>query len=109
MSVIGWQGRLNEASTPEAIAGVCRAFLVSITPEALAEVPASCRPMQPLTVEDVSPYALTLIRKLGIGDRASAPVLHALTTFFTKAALRLAQISTQAAAMVAEQRRSRSD
>ena len=109
MSVIGWQGRLNEASTPEAVAEVCRIFLASMPPEALAEVPASCTPPQPLALEDVSPYALTLIRQLGMGDRASAPVLHGLTTVFTKAALRLAQISTQAAAMVAEQRRSRSD
>jgi hypothetical protein len=75
----------------------------------LAELPASCVPARVVEVRDVSPYALRLIRQLGIGDRATDPVLHEVTTFFTKAALRLAQITTQAAAIAHEQRTRRSD
>ncbi|MEP7069839.1 MAG: hypothetical protein ABI789_11380 [Usitatibacter sp.] len=62
-----------------------------------------------MTTRDVSPYALALIRQLGVGERATAPGLHRLTTFFTKAALRLAQISTQFAEVSAELRKSRLD
>lgn len=108
MSAIGWQGRLNEASTTDDVAVVCREFLASLRPDQIAELAPSCRPNEPLEVRHISPYALTLIRQLGIGDRSTAPVLHEVTTFFTKAALRLAQITTQIAEVNAEQRRSRS-
>ena len=109
MSAIGWQGRLNEASTEDRVTDVCRAFLMAFGPASHEELAASCRPPGNLQTNDISPYALKLIRQLGIGDRVTAPALHEITTFFTRAALRLAQISTQAAAVAAEQRRSRSD
>ena len=108
MSAIGWQGRLNESSTTDAVGDVCNEFLALLTLAQRAELPGSCVPQEHVAVQDISPYALKLIRQLGIGDRASAPVLHEITTFFTKAALRLAQITTQIAEVTAEQRRSRS-
>ena len=108
MSAIGWQGRLNEASTTDAVAAVCREYLGTVTSTAMAELAASCRPPEPLEARDISPFALRLIRQLGIGNRSTAPTLHEMTTFFTKAALRLAQITTQIAEVTAEQRRSRS-
>ena len=83
---------------------VVEAFLAGWGPEALAELPASCRPAGRIEVRDISPYALRLIRQLGIGERDSAPRLHEITAFFTKAALRLAQITTQAAAVAHEER-----
>ena len=109
MSAIGWQGRLNEASTLEGVARVCNEFLASITPDEFDELPPSCRPRPEVTSRDVSPYALALIRQLGVGDRVGAPALHRLTTFFTKAALRLEQITTQFAEVSAELRKSRLD
>ena len=108
MSAIGWQGRLNEASTAEVVAAVCTQFLASLTDADRAELPITCRPPAPLDAGEISPYALRLIRQMGVGDRASAPVLHEVTTFFTKAALRLAQITTQFAEVSNEERRSRS-
>ena len=104
MSAIGWQGRLNEATGPEDVLLVVEAFLASWNAAAFAELPDSCAPPGTLAVCDISPYALKLIRQLGIGERDSAPRLHEITTFFTKSALRLAQISTQAAAVAQEQR-----
>jgi hypothetical protein len=90
MTAIGWQARLNQANTPEHVAEVCREFLVVMTPAALEQLPASCQPPADLDLRDISSFALKLIRQLDVGDRATAPVLHELTTFFTKAALRLA-------------------
>jgi len=104
MTAIGWQGRLNEASTMDEVGRVVAAFLLPWTPALLAELPASCRPPEGLEVADISPYALKLIRQLGVGERDSAPRLHEITVFFTKAALRLAQISTQAAVVAHEER-----
>ena len=109
MSAIGFQARLSEASSAEGVAGICRDYLASLTPAAIGELPESCLPTPHMREEDISPYALRLIRRLGIGDRASAPVLHEITTFFTKAALRLTHISIQVAAVTAERRESRSE
>ena len=108
MSAIGWQGRLNESSSADDVAAVCNEFLSFVTSRQRAELPESCLPVTHIGVPEINPYALRLIRQLGVGNRASAPVLHELTTFFTKAALRLAQITTQIAEVTAEQRRSRS-
>jgi hypothetical protein len=108
VSAIGWQGRLNESSTTDDVAAVCDEYLSLLTSQQRAEIPESCLPPAHIGVPEISPYALKLIRQLGVGNRASAPVLHELTTFFTQAALRLAQITTQIAEVTAEQRRSRS-
>ena len=110
MSAIGWQGRLNEATDPDAVCRVVEAFLTGWAPEAFAALPDSCKPPPGgVGVTDISPYALKLIRQLGIGERDNAPRLHEITVFFTKAALRLAQITTQAAAVAHEERSKRHD
>jgi hypothetical protein len=93
MPAIGWQKRLDEASTLEEVVDVCRDFLVLWKPAELAELGVDFRPAQHLEVGDVSPYALKLLMKMGVGDRATAPMLHRMSTFFTKAALRLADIT----------------
>jgi hypothetical protein len=108
VSAIGWQGRLNESSTADDVAAVCNEFLSFLTLQQRAELPESCLPAAHIGVPEINPFALRLIRQLGVGNRANAPVLHELTTFFTKAALRLAQITTQIAEVTAEQRRRRS-
>jgi hypothetical protein len=109
MTAIGWQGRLNEAVSTEDVGAVVTDYLATWNSAALAELPISCKPDELLAVSDISPFALKLIRQLGIGNRASAPLLYELTTFFTKAALRLAQIGTQAATVAAERRSRGSD
>ncbi len=109
MTNVGWQGRLNEATSSEDVVVVVEAFLALWSPQALAELPASCRPPVALEGRDINPYALKLIRQLGVGERSTVPRLHEITTFFTKAALRLAQIATQAAVVAREQRSESSD
>jgi hypothetical protein len=108
MSAIGWQGRLDESSTSEDVVNVCRDFLVLWSPHELAELPLSCRLKGMIDVHGINSYALTLIRQLGIGDRATDPMLHRMSTFFTRAALRLAQILEQTAEVSSEQAKSRS-
>jgi hypothetical protein len=107
MSTIGWQGRLNEASSQEDVVFVCRQFLGLWTPQEIAELPEVCRPKDRLDVDDVNPYAIMLIWHLGIGDRATAPMLHRMSTFFTRAALRLAEIRAQVVGVTSERRKSR--
>jgi hypothetical protein len=95
---LGWQGRLNAASTAEDVAGVCRDFLEGWTAQDLADLPATCRPAEIVDSRDVSPYALKLIRRSEVGDRATAPLLRRMSTFFTRASLRLAAIAAEAGA-----------
>jgi hypothetical protein len=96
MSATGWQGRLNDASSADDVVDVCREFLGLWTPEEIAQLPPSCRPHDDLDAHDVTPYALKLIQFVGVGDRATAPMLYKLSAFFTKAALRMAQVALRA-------------
>ena len=65
MPAIGWQKRLDEASTLEEVVDVCRDFLVLWKPVELAELGVEFRPAQHLEVDDVNPYALKLLMKMG--------------------------------------------
>jgi hypothetical protein len=90
---IGWQGHLNEASTQRDVVCVCNQFLTKWSAADLAELPEACRPREAVAVEDVSPYAVKLVlHQLGDKDSATAPMLVRMSAFFTKAALRLAEI-----------------
>lgn len=93
MSGSDWHGRLKEASTERDVIAVCNRFLTVWTFEDLGKLPAACQPKTVVELEDVGPYALKLIAPLGSGDASTAPMLHRMSTFFTKAALRLLQIA----------------
>jgi hypothetical protein len=97
MAGIGWQAELDLASNEDEIAAVCNEFLNTWTADELSELPSSCRLADGIDGEAIGPYAIRLIAALGTGDRASAPMLHKMATFFTKAALRLVDVMEAAA------------
>lgn len=99
MVLLSWQQRLHDALTQEDIVDLCREFIAALTPSESGLLPAVCQPPELSSPEDVSDYALTLIRHLGIGDRASAPELYRLSVFFTKASLRLVQVPSRSVDM----------
>src|SRR5260221_13094447 len=105
MSAIGWQGRLDEAATADGVIEICNQYLAGLSAVEGAELPESCRLHRPLEAPDISPYALKLIRQIGVGNRARAPVLHGLTTFVAEAALRVAHIGIHIALGRFEERR----
>ena len=88
-----WHSNLSEASTERDVIAVCNRFVTGWTFTELGQLPAICQPKSVIGSEDVSPYALKLIAYLGNGNAATAPMLHRMSTFFTKAALRLLQIT----------------
>ena len=92
MAAIGWQAKLDAARNEDDVASVCNEFLATWSAAELAEIPSSCRPEGTSTPESISPYANRLIAAVGVGNRAAAPALHRMSTFFTKAALRLADV-----------------
>jgi hypothetical protein len=94
VSELGWKSRLDAASTEEEVVVVCQDFVALWTRPELAELAPSCRPNAIAESAEVNSYALKLIGHLGMGDRSTAPALHRMSIFFTRAALRLAQLTT---------------
>ena len=91
-----WQERLNLADTDEAVLSLCREFIGGCAPHELAHLAAECKPVPCRNVAEIHSYALALIRHAAIGDRFSAPTVHRLSTFFTRAALRLMELAPAA-------------
>jgi hypothetical protein len=92
MATDGWQAKLDHARNEDAIAAICNDYVGSWTAAELAELPISCKPNASFNPDSISAYAIRLIAAVGVGNRASAPMLYKLSTFFTKAALRLADV-----------------
>jgi hypothetical protein len=91
MSSIGWQGRLDEASTKEDVVSVVNDFLVLWTREDIALLPADCKPRMVDNADEVNTYALKLARGYTFAIGEVSP-MHRMASFFTKAALRMFQI-----------------
>jgi hypothetical protein len=101
MTTIGWQGRLNEAPTREAVVGVVGEFISILADTEIGELPADCRPGPMDDAQQVTVFALMLAHRHN-GDPKAAPALHRLATFFTKAALRIYQIGERSHEVAAE-------
>ena len=95
-SVVGWQGRLSEAGTAAEVLRVAREFVARITPGELQQIPEECRPTKIVDEDDISRYALILVQRSCAGDRMADRQLQRMASFFTRAALRLAQINAHA-------------
>lgn len=87
-----WQVRLDSVADADGVAAVCDEFVGTWTEAELAGIPPKCRPPHPLEAADIGPYAIRLIAEIGVGNRTTTPLLYAMSTFFTKAALRIAEI-----------------
>jgi hypothetical protein len=103
MTTIGWQGRLNEAPTREAVVGVVQDFVSILATNGIDELPEDCRPGPMHTPQHVTVFALMLAHRHN-GDPKAAPALHRVATFFTKAALRIYQISERSHEVASERR-----
>ena len=104
LSIIGWQGRLNEASTRTDVLRLAREFLARLSPADVALLPEECRPGKLVDWEDISDYALVLVKRSCAGDRLADATLQRIAAFFTRATVRLAQITAQATEVSSEGR-----
>ncbi|HUP30327.1 MAG TPA: hypothetical protein VM122_09160 [Usitatibacter sp.] len=92
MQTKNWQALLNEASDTGDVATICDQFLDTWSEAELAGIPATCLPPDVVQPDLIGPYAIQLIAEIGVGNRTTAPLLYAMSTFFTKAALRVAEL-----------------
>jgi hypothetical protein len=91
LSSIGWQGRLDEATTPEEVVSTARDFVASWTPQEIASLPRPCRPWKIVDADDVAAYAIQLAQEGTAETDAAAPV-DKMCAFFSSASLRVSQI-----------------
>jgi hypothetical protein len=89
---LSWEDRLDAASTESAVLGVARDFIAQFTPEEIHRLPAACRPGRFVDAEDISSYALALVRHNCESDERTSMLVHKLVAFFSNASIRLSQI-----------------
>jgi hypothetical protein len=103
LTAIGWQGRLNEAATGEAVVAAARDYLAALTRTERAQVPEDCRPGALENPQQLLVFALRLAHRHD-GDTKAAPALHRLAAFFSRAALRIYQINERSREVASERR-----
>ena len=85
-----WIARVSTAQGSGAVLQIVDEFIASHDTEKLATLPAECRPPRLDTPADVASYAYTLARHPPPCD--GAPLIEALSAFFARASIRLAEI-----------------
>jgi hypothetical protein len=90
---VGWQGRLEAATSREGVVDVARDFLALVTPEEVARMPVDCRPVKLVDGEDVANYAVTLTRRSCDPDCFNDHNLQRIAAFFGDALGRLSQLT----------------
>ena len=90
---VGWQGRLQAATSREDVVGVARDFLALVGPEEVARMPVDCRPVKLVDGEDVANYAVTLTRRSCDPDCFGDHNLQRIAAFFGDALGRLSQLT----------------
>jgi hypothetical protein len=90
---MGWQGRLDDATSREDVVGVARDFLALVTPEEVARMPVDCRPGKLVDGEDVANYAVVLARRACDPDCFEDHNLQRIAAFFGDALARLSQLT----------------
>lgn len=87
---VGWHGLLHEAPTQEAVVALARDYIALWSPEELAHLPPELRPGKLVDSDDVTLYALRLVRAQLGGEEH--PGVQKMASFFSGASLRLSQI-----------------
>lgn len=91
MSADNWRDQLQRARTAEDVVSTAREFLSHWSSHQLGALPVHCQPLRMSDADDLSIYALTLVRAQ-CDDHAHTAELHAMATFFAAASQRLSQI-----------------
>jgi len=89
-----WLARIREARTRDDVVSVARDFVAHLSPSELDRLPVECRPGAIAGEADLQEYALQLARHHAHGD--AARVIHKLSSFFSSAAMRLAELAKPA-------------
>ena len=87
-----WQERLSSARTEAEVVDVARDYVAQFTPEEIAALPGPCQPRKMVDAEDISEYAVTLVRHHCDDGQGSTTPIHRLAAFFSNASARVSEI-----------------
>lgn len=87
-----WQERLANTDTEGDVVSVARDYIAQFTPEEVSHLPDACKPTKVVDGNDVSDYALTLVRQHCDDGEGSMSPIHRLAAFFSNASVRLTEI-----------------
>lgn len=93
-SSLTWHLRLNAATSVEGVIAAVKDYLALWSPEELAQLPEACRPGRIVDADDITVYALNLVREQFHGE--NGPALARMAGFFAAASRRVAQILAHA-------------
>jgi hypothetical protein len=89
-----WLARVATARTPDDVLAIAREYVSHFAVESGDSLPAELRPGSLATADELQQYALSLARYHGHGERARA--VYKVSEFFSRAAVRLAELATPA-------------
>lgn len=89
-----WLARVAGARTPDDVLAIACEYLAHFAVESSDSLPPELRPGKLATVEELQDYALALARYHGHGERARA--VYRVSEFFSRAAVRLAELAASA-------------
>jgi hypothetical protein len=87
-----WLARVATARTPDEVLAIAREYVEHFSVGASDSLPPELRPGEIATASALQQYALTLARYHGHGENARA--VYRLSEFFSRAAVRLAELAT---------------
>ena len=93
-----WEELLADASTPEELISIVRDFVAGIDHHDLARLPERCQPGKLVDIDDVTACAYELLRYQHEHDphpdESLAQVANSLASFFSRASVRLSELTT---------------
>ena len=88
-----WVDSIRKTSSIGELLGMARKYVASLEPARIRALPIECRPGALLTSDDLSAYALALVRhRISMQSSPEAIDIEELGNFFAAAAVRLAEI-----------------
>ena len=88
-----WASRLAAATNEHDVVVAARDFLSEFTFEEVKRLPEICRPFRIVDGQDITWYAMTLLRHKFDPANREHGLETRLTTFFSEASVRLAQVA----------------
>lgn len=87
-----WQDRLRSAQTESEVVQLARDYIAEFSANEIALLPEQCRPPRIGDGSDITDYAFALIRHHCDDGAGAEYAVHRLSSFFSGATSRLAQI-----------------
>ena len=98
-TVVSWAARVEGASCAQEVVEVAREFLAQLTPYEVHSLPGACMPPPKIVdADDVTAYALALVRHDCAEVAGEAGLAHKMADFFSHASGRLAHLAIEGGA-----------